>query len=389
MNTNDKALENWFFIYNNNIPSYLGIIVCAVIFSLYLVFTGASCVIYRLRKALIERNRFYFNKEFPMNMIMFWSFLLSFITLAANSLWVFGDNFGGYYYQNNENKYDSISIIAKLIYLITFIIQCSSLFYAIFTLKHKFNDNPLLQPYLSYTTDKIRNQCGFCCFLLLFPIIYATYLIFIIFISLCLGITKLLTIRQVREFWLSFLIANFDPNPNPKQTSNCIIKSIPTNSEFIPTDTDRSTIQIEVMSLNKQISLGERSKKNSNATSPNTDFLQQNHNNLQIHRRVSSSVLRSVNMKVYKFCDCCTPNWMSSLYINESVYNNYLMSELIVESLPLLMLNLVNMFLLNDNRITTVSLIQAIASTIFLLYSIAKTLFFLRFHEWNLAKFLQ
>lgn len=228
-------------------------------------------------------------------------------------------------------------------------------------------------------------------------------------LSFVLGITKLLTIRQVREFWLSFLIANFDATkdsdnsdgrrPPMMGNNQSQIDTVPTQSYTKAHANER--IEIEVVALNHQISLGDGNRLNTltmneanggnmampQPSSPNTDFLDNDEPRQVIHRRMSSSAIQSVHMKVFKCCDCCTPRWMSMLYINESVYNNYLMSELIVESLPLLMLNLVNMFLLTD-RVTTVSLVQAGCSAVFLLYSCAKTIYYVRFHEWNLAKFL-
>ena len=306
---------------------------------------------------------------------MFWSFLLSFFVLTANSLWVFGDNFG-------ENYYDSISVVAKLIYIVTIVAQCSSLMYAILSLKMQFDTNPALTAYLSDITDHIRRSCGFCCFLVLFPIVYASYLIFIILISLCLGITKLLTIRQVREFWLSFLIADYDPVQSVHNFPKCRVSQQSERNSVMATN--NRPIEIEVMRMSNQMSLGEL--KN-NTMSPNNDFLDHDEPENEVRRRVSNSAIQSVQMKVFKCCDCCTPSWMSSLYINEAVYNNYLMSELIIESIPLLMLNLVNMFLMDD-RITTVSLIQAGCAVVFLFYSVAKTMYFVRYNEWNLAKFL-
>ena len=105
--------------------------------------------------------------------------------------------------------------------------------------------------------------------------------------------------------------------------------------------------------------------------SPNTDVFSRDSPRNAVRRRMSSSVSQSVHMKVFKCCACCTPSWMSSLYINESIYNSYLMSELIVESLPLLLLNLVNMFFLSD-RITTVSIVQATFSGLLVVYSRGK-----------------
>merc|ERR1712176_1045095 len=160
-----------------------------------------------------------------------------------------------------------------------------------------------------------------------------------------------------------------------------MIQTLATNSEMAPTN---KPIHIEVMNMSKQMSLGEL--KN-NPMSPNNDFLDHGEPENDIRRRVSVSAVQSVQMRVFKCCECCTPYWMSSLYINEAVYNNYLMSELIIESVPLLMLNLANMFLLED-RMTIMSLIQAGCSVLFLFYTIAKTVYFVRFNELNLAKFL-
>jgi len=149
---------------------------------------------------------------------------------------------------------------------------------------------------------------------------------------------------------------------------------------------DTDDIQRPSMSLNRRHP-GEVSRDIYPPTSPHTDVFRNDSPRNDVRRRMSSSVSQSVHMKVFKCCSCCTPSWMSSLFIDESIYNSYLMSELIVESLPLLLLNLVNMFFLSD-RITTVSIVQAVCSSLFLVYSWGKTAYYVRFHEWNLAKFL-
>lgn len=166
-----------------------------------------------------------------------------------------------------------------------------------------------------------------------------------------------------------------------RSTAQDMITTLATNSEK---NENLNAIQIEVMNMSKQMSLGEL--KN-NPMSPNNDFLEHDEPENDIRRRVSVSAIQSVQMKVFKCCECCTPHWMSSLYINEAIYNNYLMSELIIESVPLLTLNAVNMFLMED-RMTMMSLVQAGCSSLFLIYSIGKTIYFVRFNEWNLAKFL-
>merc|ERR1719242_1583265 len=426
-----QIVEDWFFVYtraiigdDDELPTYLPFIICAVVFALYLTFSGASCMAYRLRKTLTEQISGYSRREFPMNMLMFWSFLASFAVLTSNTLWVFGNNFGA---KDNEH-YDTLSFIAKMVYGVTICVQCSSLMHSIYTLKQKFDDNPSLTAYLSQLMDQTRKQFGFCLYLLLFPLIYASYLIGIILLSLVLGVTKLLAIRQVCEFWLSLLIEKFDPNnisdehhslaaaaysraANYDDEENRIMPSfyrLPTRSEVSrpsaasssrpaghhhivavndDDDTDDVRQQQPAMSIIRRHP-GEVSRDIYPPTSPHTDVFRNDSPRNEVRRRMSSSVSQSVHMKIFKCCSCCTPSWMSSLFIDESIYNSYLMSELIVESLPLLLLNLVNMFFLSD-RITTVSIVQAVCSALFLVYSWAKTAYYVRFHEWNLAKFLE
>merc|ERR1719242_2846104 len=422
-----QIIEDWFLVYtraiigdDDELPTYLPFIICAVVFALYLTFSGASCMAYRLRKTLTEQISGYSRREFPMNMLMFWSFLASFAVLTSNTLWVFGNNFGA---KDNEH-YDTLSFIAKMVYGVTICVQCSSLMHSIYTLKQKFDENPSLTAYLSQLMDQTRKRFGFCLYLLLFPLIYASYLIGIILLSLVLGVTKLLAIRQVREFWLSLLIEKFDPNlsdehhslaaaaysraANYDEEENRIMPSfyrLPTRSEVsrpsaasssrpgqqhhivAVNDDDTDDVRQAAMSIIRRHP-GEVSRDLYPPTSPNTDVFRNDSPRNEIRRRMSSSVSQSVHMKIFKCCSCCTPSWMSSLFIDESIYNSYLMSELIVESLPLLLLNLVNMFFLSD-RITTVSIVQAVCSALFLVYSWAKTAYYVRFHEWNLAKFLE
>jgi len=414
-----EIIEDWLFIYtraivgdDEELPTYLPFIICAVVFALYLSCTGASCMAYRLRKSLTERTSSV-EKEFSMNMIMFWSFLASFAVLTANTLWVFGDNFGDG--QSEEGQYDTMAFVAKLVYGVTICVQCSSLMHSIYALKLKFEGNPSLTAYLSVLMDRTRKNCGFCLYLLLFPLIYASYLMAIVVLSLCLGVTKLLAIRQVREFWLSLLIERYDPHSmehpahsggdhfpyaraahhDDDETQNMpSFYKLPTHSEVSrPSTGFRVSSPDEVrpsVSMPKRIHPGELSRDLNAPTSPNTDVFGNDVSSPrhEVRRRMSSSAAQSVQMKVFKCCRCLTPMWMSSLFINESMYNSYLMSELVVESLPLLMLNVVNMLFLSD-RITTLSMVQAVCAAVFLVYSWAKTAYFVRFHEWNLAKFLE
>jgi len=223
-----------------------------------------------------------------------------------------------------------------------------------------------------------------------------------------------LSIRQVREFWLSLLIApqldarSMDEaaagdshfpyaraaNHDDEETQNMpSFYKLATHSEvsrpstgFRVSSPDEARPSVSMPKRHP----GELSRDLYPPTSPNTDVFGNDVGSPrnEVRRRMSSSAAQSVQMKVFKCCHCLTPLWMSSLAINESMYNSYLMSELIVESLPLLMLNVVNMLFLSD-RITTMSIVQAVCAAVFVVYSWAKTAYYVRFHEWNLAKFLE
>merc|ERR1712013_223457 len=160
-----------------------------------------------------------------------------------------------------------------------------------------------------------------------------------------------------------------------------------TNSEFARAH----TLEIEVVSMGHRDgdSKGERGAMatSNSPRSPNTDVFESTSPRNEIRRRMSTSAAQSVQMKVFRVCDVCTPRWMAALAMNESVYNSYLLSELVVESLPLLLLNIVDILFVSE-AVSTVALSQAICASTFLVYSWVKLAYYVRFHEWNLNTLL-
>lgn len=94
-------------------------------------------------------------------------------------------------------------------------------------------------------------------------------------------------------------------------------------------------------------------------------------------------------MMMYNNNQCgkkCTPHCMYALKLNAELYNTYVVSEVVIHVLPLLMLNLANMYFYEN--ISLWSLIAAAISVVFIVCNFFKLLFYVGCKGLNMNKFI-
>ena len=94
---------------------------------------------------------------------------------------------------------------------------------------------------------------------------------------------------------------------------------------------------------------------------------------------------KSILWKIYLYIDQFTPNWMLNLKVRANIYNSYFISELIVESWPQLVTNLVNSYYVGFSIISNIS---AVFSIIMIAYTMLKIIYYVGVRNKNLDKFV-
>merc|ERR1712157_574851 len=81
----------------------------------------------------------------------------------------------------------------------------------------------------------------------------------------------------------------------------------------------------------------------------------------------------SILWTIYLWIDSFTPKWMLNLKVRANIYNSYFISELIVESWPQLVTNLVNSYYKGWSTISTIS---AVFSVVMISYTMLKIIYY-------------
>ncbi len=204
----------------------------------------------------------------------------------------------------------------------------------------KFNKNT--QTYCGAKREQLCSQNKCCLFLccplivVIYPILWVFYLLWLVILSLVLSVTKLLAIRQVRDWWLSWILDY------------------------------KATVQLQLSQSQSQ-SQGQQVIGS------------------MMEKVEESGVEYGGIWKLYDWIEGKSPIWMTKYEINASVYNNYLISELVVESIPLLILNLVNG---TQNTWTFVSYLSAMSSAAFILYGVLKFTYYVGYRDYDIRQFV-
>ena len=89
---------------------------------------------------------------------------------------------------------------------------------------------------------------------------------------------------------------------------------------------------------------------------------------------------------LYYWIEGQTPKAMKRYYVEANVYNAYFISELIVESLPQLLLNVTNAHF--QNRWNEISVVTAAFSGAIITYSVLKFVYYVGYRDYDMKQIM-
>ena len=171
--------------------------------------TGSSCTFFRLRKALTEsqalvtgatKGRDY--KNWPLTLTMVFKLLLSLADLVTDILFAFFD----------KNITNVVSYLAKFVLILQVIVQWVVIYASVKKIKKQLgynnNDTTWFGHYKSF-----QSKYHVCCrplFFILYPFIRLVFILIMSVLVLVLGLTKLLAIKQIQQWWLGLLLYKYN-----------------------------------------------------------------------------------------------------------------------------------------------------------------------------------
>ena len=185
-------------------------------------------------------------------------------------------------------------------------------------------------PYVYVIKQALNKNCGSCVGSALYPIVWCFYMILLCIISIFLGLTKLIAIQQVQEWWMSWIVYDYankiEKNKKSEEHKNELKKSLNSNSN----DSKKKDLNKRDEKAEKKENSKEKRKKEKKKNLAIVD----EENKWLGYEVVDDSLL----WKIYLWIDHKTPHWLLKYKVNADLYNTYFISELIVESLPQLMM---------------------------------------------------
>ena len=187
---------------------------------LYIV--GSSCTFFRLRKALVESQASITGavkgmdyKNWPLTLTMSFKLMLAFSDLVTDILFAFFD----------KNITDTVSYLAKFVLVLQVVVLSMVVYGFVKKIVKKLRHNKK-KGYLHITwikhirlvsLESFESTSTFCqwlCCRAVFAIVYSVigiiYLLFIGILSLVLGLTKLLAVKQIQQWWLGLIFYNYN-----------------------------------------------------------------------------------------------------------------------------------------------------------------------------------
>ena len=186
------------------------------------------------------------------------------------------------------------------------------------------NDDPRKHkqyPYVYEIKLRLNEQCGGSVGTILYPFVWIGYMILLCFISIFLGLTKLISIQQVQEWWMSWVVVDYQSKIESQKKTEKFLQTIKEKRDFWK--------NMDKPKAKKMLGGNEKNgmlEKNLAVVDENGKWLG--------YQVVEDSLL----WKIYLWIDMKTPDWILKYKVNADLYNTYFISELIVESLPQLMM---------------------------------------------------
>ena len=133
------------------------------------------------------------NSHFHLTLTMCFTLSFAFADFVSDIIFVFG-----------ESKWDTrLQIIAQLLFVLQLLVQLFAITGALTTLRKRFKAGAG-EPYMNHIMIKLKCLKSFEIFV--YPFIWILYATFMTILSVGLGLTKLLAIKQVQHWWLGWMI---------------------------------------------------------------------------------------------------------------------------------------------------------------------------------------
>ena len=179
-------------------------------FNCFIDCLGFSCTYFRYRKVLVEsqalvtgafKGRDYLN--WPCTLTMAIKFVAAFGDLITDILFAFVE----------ENLTPPVFILTKVFLGLQAFVQLLALFASVQKVRRQLGARGSRRgmTWLGYLRKMLfRREAKYCIFTIFFPIIALVYLIVVSIISIILGLTKLMAVKQVQQWWLGLVVYQYN-----------------------------------------------------------------------------------------------------------------------------------------------------------------------------------
>ena len=271
---------------------------------------------------------------------------------------------------------DIIRFAAIILLALQIVVQLVSVYGAISQLRRKFQKKGFA--FVKIISDQYDGKC--CCHCCLFDFIFkwiaiSLYSMFLIFISVMLGLTKLIAIKQVQAWWLHWLILDYKDAFNRTETAHKNEDLIQTIDSLQSMDSMHSrTDSTGSVKSSRKVSSGAGDDEDGGGADGDDDDDDE-----------ETGCITCVR-KVIGWINDQTPDVMLKLKIEANVYNAYFVSELIVESLPQLVLNVTNAYY--NQSWSEFSIVSTAFSATMIFVSVLKFVYFVGFKNLEMREFM-
>ena len=197
---------------------------------------------------------------------------------------------------------------------------------------------------------------------------------FLVFISVMLGLTKLIAIKQVQAWWLHWLILDYKNALERTETAH-------TNEDVVQ---HIDSLQSMDSMHSRTDSLG--SNKSSRKVTQDDIGGDGDGDDDDDDDDDETAGCITCAKKIIGWINSQTPDAMLRLKIEANVYNAYFVSELIVESLPQLVLNFTNAYY--NESWSLFSIISTVFSATMIFVSVLKFVYFVGFRNLEMREFM-
>jgi len=308
-----------------------------VILSMFLASSGLSCTYLRNKKAILRSQgnvagKMINNVEVHMGLLTALTFVFSVLDFISDAVYAF----------DNPHYVPIVQGGVIAVFVGETLVSLWSLSAAVRQMQKDFGSPNVYM----YVWQRLEESCYYLrC--ILWPICMFFYYLLIFWVSLFLALTKLMAIKQVQYWWIGLMVVNYKMNV-----------------EEAKLDKLESKIQSEIELQREKSPVPKRSESTS---------LQQQQDTFWLWR-------------LYYRVDGWAPQSIKRLKISAELYNSFFVSELICQSLPQLMLNIVNSQL--SHSFSVVGYISAFFSAAMIVYNVAKIVYSVGFRNQDFKNFL-